>query len=517
MSKFQARVTDGPPGRLNAAESPPPGGRRLRLALRIAQVRLRFPAVLLVAFVVVGKWDVLRNYFDKLTRGNRPAVEAVSPDTEYWCPMCPGVVADWPGKCPVCNMTLVRRQRGEAVPLPDGVLARMQLSPYRVQLAGIRTAAVTYRPLVHETVKAGLVEATGPPGVDPDPSRLWLRADAFDRDLPFLPPGRAAEVVSEALPGRAPFVAKVRRLGPRPAAEGGRLQVWFEIADPGRELRPALFATVTVRVPAADIEPFRTTPTNAPPLRPGELRTVYVCPDHPDDLHRQPGRCPADNKELEARPLADNQRLRWWCPMHPAVTDTEPGGDCRACGGMKLVPAVLTYRPPGEVLAVPESAVVDTGTKRLVYVERAPGMFDGVEVIVGPRCGDEYPVIRGLEAGHRVATAGAFLIDAETRLNPSLAAGYFGAAQGGRPAPAPPTTPPPQSGDLGVEGALQKLSTEDRALAARQKVCPVTGEPLGSMGVPVRVVVAGRVVFVCCKGCVPELQKVPEKYLSRKP
>ena len=44
-------------------------------------------------------------------------------------------------------MTLVRRQKGEMTPLPDGVVARVQLSPYRIQLAGIRTSTVEYRRL----------------------------------------------------------------------------------------------------------------------------------------------------------------------------------------------------------------------------------------------------------------------------------------------------------------------------------------------------------------------------------
>lgn len=93
---------------------------------------------------------------------------------------------------------------------------------------------------------------------------------------------------------------------------------------------------------------------------------------------------------------------------------------------MLLVPRVIMYCPIGEVLAVPESAVIDTGTRTVVYVERMAGMFDGVEVRLGPRSGGFYPVVEGLEVGQSVAVAGAFLIDAETRLNPSLAAGYFG-------------------------------------------------------------------------------------------
>ena len=54
-----------------------------------------------------------------------------------------------------------------------------------------------------------------------------------------------------------------------------------------------------------------------------------------------------------------------------------------------------------EFLVVPERAVVDTGSKKVVYVEREPGMFEGVEVELGPRHDDYYPVIKGLNAGRQ--------------------------------------------------------------------------------------------------------------------
>ena len=47
-----------------------------------------------------------------------------------------------------------------------------------------------------------------------------------------------------------------------------------------------------------------------------------------------------------------------------------------------------TAPPPSEFLTVPERAVVDTGSKKVVYVEREPGMFEGVEVELGPRQGE---------------------------------------------------------------------------------------------------------------------------------
>jgi membrane fusion protein, copper/silver efflux system len=173
---------------------------------------------------------------------------------------------------------------------------------------------------------------------------------------------------------------------------------------------------------------------------------------------------------------------------------------------------VLSFQLPGKVLAVPESAVIDTGSRTVVFIETMPGMFDGVEVMLGPRCGDCYPVVKGLEAGQRVAVSGAFLLDAETRLNPSLASSYFGAAS--RAQPSSPSSSVTVAGSTEGRSPLAKLDRGDRLLAERQKICPVTRKALGSMGTPTRLVVADRVVFLCCDGCKDALEAEPARYLA---
>ncbi len=62
---------------------------------------------------------------------------------------------------------------------------------------------------------------------------------------------------------------------------------------------------------------------------------------------------------------------------------------------------------------------------------------------------------------------------------------------------------------------LAKLSEADRAVAEKQKVCPVSGEPLGSMGVPVKVTVKDRDVFLCCEGCKSAILDDPDTYLAK--
>lgn len=66
-----------------------------------------------------------------------------------------------------------------------------------------------------------------------------------------------------------------------------------------------------------------------------------------------------------------------------------------------------------------------------------------------------------------------------------------------------------------VEKALAELSPEDRTVAEKQRICPVTDEALGSMGEPCKVHVKGRAVLLCCRGCVTRLMNDPDRYLAR--
>jgi membrane fusion protein, copper/silver efflux system len=486
--------------------------RRAGSALRIAQVRLRIPIVLVVAALVVGRWELIRNYWDRSTRGaflESSVPHAISADTEYFCPMDPGVVSDWPSRCGICNMTLVRRKRGEALALPDGVMARMQLSPYRIQLAGIQTAPAKFQPLKREFESSGVVTRTG--------NDATVLLDIPARQAPWIAPDQIAKVTCSELPGRDPIVGRVESVERRSTDGSEYLHTTIVVSDPPRDLRPGMCAVVQVATPMATLEPFCSLPSDPPRLSTGEPRTVYACLEHPENLTIDAGRCPIDRKPRDPRSLTDFQRVRWWCPMHPKVTADRPGSACQACGGMVLKARVISFSPAGQVLTVPQSAVVDAGARKVVFVESMPGMFDGVEVVLGPRCGDLYPVVRGLEAGKRVAFAGAFLLDAETRLNPSLAAGYFGAGRGERAVGSGPLASATKPAVPAAAAAFQELAPEDRPLAERQKLCPVTNKPLGSMGTPARVVVSGQVVFLCCDGCEGALKRETAKYLAKLP
>jgi Cu(I)/Ag(I) efflux system membrane fusion protein len=73
--------------------------------------------------------------------------------------------------------------------------------------------------------------------------------------------------------------------------------------------------------------------------------------------------------------------------------------------------------PLGEVpVTVPSAAVIDTGKRKIVYIEKAPQTYEQREVAVGRTEAGRMEIISGLAAGEKVVAGGAFLIDAEAQL-----------------------------------------------------------------------------------------------------
>jgi uncharacterized protein (TIGR03000 family) len=66
-----------------------------------------------------------------------------------------------------------------------------------------------------------------------------------------------------------------------------------------------------------------------------------------------------------------------------------------------------------------------------------------------------------------------------------------------------------------IAANLAELSPEDRKLAEAQKMCPEEEEPLGAMGVPIKILLKGQPVFLCCKGCIAQARKDPDKTLAK--
>ena len=70
----------------------------------------------------------------------------------------------------------------------------------------------------------------------------------------------------------------------------------------------------------------------------------------------------------------------------------------------------------GSKLVIPREAVIDSGTRQIVYVEKKPGVYEMRRVTLGQRGEDYVEVLKGIKKGERVVTSGNFLIDSESQL-----------------------------------------------------------------------------------------------------
>ena len=70
----------------------------------------------------------------------------------------------------------------------------------------------------------------------------------------------------------------------------------------------------------------------------------------------------------------------------------------------------------GKRLVIPENAVLDSGRRKIVYVDKGDGYFEPREIAAGLKAEGMVEVLRGLKAGERVVSSAAFLVDSESKL-----------------------------------------------------------------------------------------------------
>ena len=71
---------------------------------------------------------------------------------------------------------------------------------------------------------------------------------------------------------------------------------------------------------------------------------------------------------------------------------------------------------------MPESAVLSSGARDVIFVDKGDGYFEPREVRLGARLPDVVEVLDGVSAGERVVASGAFFIDSESKLKAALEA-----------------------------------------------------------------------------------------------
>ena len=390
-----------------------------------------------------------------------------------------------------------------------------------------------------------------------DLSSLWIMADVYEYELPWIYMGQVVEITAQSMPGKT-FSGKVTYIYPFFDTNTRTQKVQVAVANPNEELRPGMYVTLRMKPTLAEIytrggmseapyacpmHPWITSehasecdicgmdlePTNSDIMTSEPMSGTggkWVCPMHPEEQSDEFSECSICGMDLvEKQRHLQRQHLCgcvrcilksslmnsvnapsvawissknrdiyrtasvWVCPMHPEEQSAE-FGECSICGmdlvekqsttgtgvhshTQQLAPSptlhadqpllIFKYVCPdhpdeyatvpglcprdgkpllmtGEVLTVPKSAVIDTGLRKIVFVDRGESGYEQIEVEVGPEAwgtsdGSEtkrryYPIVSGLTHGDMVVTHGNFLIDSQTQLTGS-ASGAYGGALGG--------------------------------------------------------------------------------------
>ncbi len=358
-------------------------------------------------------------------------------------------------------------------------LSKQQLDEL-VQRGKAETHLVVYAPMggtvIEKNIRAGQYVKEGDSLYTiADLSQVWLVLEIYESELSWVRLGQPVQVTLESEPAHV-VTGQVAFIEPLLNQASRTVRVRVVLENAAARFKPGMYAQASLHIPIM--------PDGGP--APSALEGKYVCPMHPYDFSDGPGECKVCGMPRELFPFRQQTQSR--------VAKPTTSGAAAAAGTR---PSLVSHAPAArpKILAVPAEAVLTTGLRQLVYVEGEPGQYRLVQPKLGPRAGDFYPVLEGLVEGDRVVVRGNFLLDSQFQIS-------------GKPS----LLNPPEDRE---SAALDQLSPEDRKLALAQKVCPVTGAKLGSMGKPYRISLGERIVFLCCKGCEGAVKKDPAGILEK--
>jgi membrane fusion protein, copper/silver efflux system len=381
----------------------------------------------------------------------------------YHCPMHPTYVSERPGDCPICGMRLVPieepkpaepvdEHEGHEGPMVAGY-ATVNIPSHKQQYIGVRTDRVQRKRLESSVKSVGRVDydETGLAWVNTKVGG-WIEVLHVDQTGQLVRRGQPLlELYSpELVATQEEFLIaleNLRRLesgNARPEAlrqardliEDGRRRLELWDIPPSQILALEERGQIVRRLPLE-------APSSGFVVDKSALQGQYVNPG--ENLYRIADLSrvwiQAEVFEQEASLIRPGQEAEIRLPYAPGRTYRgrvdyiypylDPA--TRTIRVRLVVPnPELTLRPEmyadvrftipqdGDLLVVPNEAILDTGERQIAFVNLGDGVFEPRELKVGLRTREYTVVLEGLEEGEPVVVSGNFLIDSESRLKAAL-------------------------------------------------------------------------------------------------
>lgn len=433
---------------------------------------MSFPKKLLIAvflfvgvtgvFFLVRKTKLTPSHEVHEARGHDHSSSPVETQTKkviYRCPMHPQYTSDQPGQCPICGMDLVKVEEEPSSPhsansgehehsatgTPQG-MGMISLSEEKIRLIGVKTVPAKFE-RIEKTIRASATISYDERKVSKIQSKVqgWVEklyvnytGQYVKRGAPLL------EVYSpDLVSAQEEYLLAFKnykllenadeaiRQGAVDMLEASRrrLKYWdiseWQIKKLESEGKP--FKTLTLHSPATGYV-IQKSVERGMEINPGmDLYTVV-------DLSRI--WAIANVQQVDMRFVKKGMEASFISDVYPdkkfvgKITYIAPSldADTRTVRvRLEISNLQLQLKPQmsGEVIIsvyfepsviVPASAVMDTGDRRIVFVETSPGHFMPREIKLGARTSEYAQVLSGLEEGELVVVNGNFLLDSESRL-----------------------------------------------------------------------------------------------------
>jgi len=360
----------------------------------------------------------------------------------YWIdPMHPAYRSDKPGIAPDCGITLVPVYDDGAGPARSTVsgYANVKLTPERQQLIGVQTGMTEMRSMGRSVRTVGRVAV--------DETRLDKISTKFDGYIEKLYVNVTGQQIRKGQPlfsvyspdllaTQQEYLLAMRAAKQSPSllvAARQRLLLWDITPAEIRKLERTGTARKSITIYS---------PTNGYVLNKIAVEGARVTPGEPlfdiANLNRVWIQADVYESELQFIRLGATAtttlsyipgrtwtgRVTFIAPTVDPLTHTVKVRSefDNADGALKpeMFGDVVIEQPARQVVVVPESAVLQTGTRSVVFVVKDDGTFEPREIQVGTKSEGFYEVRSGLKAGVKVATQANFLIDSESRLKAAL-------------------------------------------------------------------------------------------------
>jgi len=347
-------------------------------------------------------------------------------NTVYYCPMHPDFTSDKPGSCPICGMTLVKKEKASAkkagknkiihyrnpmnpevtspVPMKDSMgmdyvpvyegeqaaeEAGIYMSPEKQQMIGVKKDKVEKRNLVYEILTVGKV------AYDPD---LYVAQEEYLQALKTTEATKNSVLTSVSAQSQSLQDAAEKKL----TLLGMTKEQVVELSETGKP-QENLYLPLTENTAWV-------------------YMTIY---EYEIGLIKQ-----GVAVEIEAVAYPGVKFSGKITAITPVLNAQTRSAQARAeidDAEHKLKPEMFVNAKIkvdlGEKLAVPETAVLDTGMRKIVYLAKEGDTLEAREVTLGQKAAGFYEVLGGLKEGDTVVTSGNFLVDSESKLKGAISSG----------------------------------------------------------------------------------------------